>query len=169
MKSLIAPLLNAEQCAACKFCCTFAAFEAWETPLFSADEVNRISRKYGPFSVKQTEDGAFTLDLSSYWKINGEKAYAPCPFLDSAKGCVLSDSDKPFDCKIWPLRIMKKDENLVIALTPTCREINKLPVETVKQFVLNGAGECIYNTAEQFPAIIKPYKKDFPILMEKRI
>ena len=78
---------------------------------------------------------------------------------------MLRDEEKPLDCKIWPLRIMKKDNETIIALTPTCKEINKLPLETVRDLVRSGLGEFIKGEAEKMPWIIKEYRENFPELM----
>ena len=90
---------------------------------------------------------------------------AACDYLDEHKGCILSQEDKPFDCKIWPLRIMRKGDRLVIALTPTCPSIGREPSEELKELVNNGLGEVIYNYAKENPFIIKEYKEGFPIIM----
>jgi Fe-S-cluster containining protein len=169
MKSLLSPILTSGQCASCKFCCSFAAFEAWETPLFSKENIGRISKTYGSFPVKKTGGSSYTLDLSSWWKEHGEKEYAPCPFLDPQCGCMLPEEEKPFDCKIWPLRVMRKNGQLVIALTPTCEEINKIPLERVKTLIeKKGIGKIIFDEAEKMPDMIKEYREGFPVLMEKK-
>lgn len=90
---------------------------------------------------------------------------AACDYLDEHKGCILSQEDKPFDCKIWPLRIMRKGDRLVIALTPTCPSIGREPSEELKELVNNGLGEVIYNYAKENLFIIKEYKEGFPIIM----
>ena len=90
---------------------------------------------------------------------------AACDYLDAHKGCILTQEDKPFDCKIWPLRIMRKGDRLVIALTPTCPSIGREPSEELKELVNNGLGEVIYNYAKENPFIIKEYKEGFPIIM----
>jgi hypothetical protein len=169
MKSLLSPILTAGQCAACKFCCSFAAFEAWETPLFSKENVQRISKTYGSFSVRKAGSSSYTLDLSLWWKEHGEKEYAPCPFLDPQQGCILPEEEKPFDCKIWPLRVMRKDGNLVIVLTPTCVQINKIPIARVKDLVENErTGKIIFEEARKMPDMIKEYHEGFPVLMGKK-
>ena len=87
--------------------------------------------------------------------------------LDVHKGCILSDEDKPFDCKIWPLRIMRKDEKLVIAFTPTCAALGTTPSEDMVKLVKEGIGDKIYEYASEHPFIIKDYKEGFPVIMEK--
>ncbi len=167
MISYLSSLLKPSQCAQCKFCCLFERPEAWETPLFSSSEVTALKKKYGSFDVKAVGH-SFTLDLENIYKTKSDEELAPCPFLDSEKGCVLSDEEKPFDCKIWPLRIMKKENNLVIALTPTCVELNKVPFEDIKSLVVdNGLGELIFDKAEKMQDMIKDYRDGFPVLMIK--
>lgn len=89
-------------------------------------------------------------------------------FLDPDKGCTLSYEDKPFDCKIWPLRIMKKDDEYVIALTPTCPSIGKEPSDELQKLVDDGLGDVIYDYAKTHPFIIKDYKEGFPVLMVRK-
>jgi Fe-S-cluster containining protein len=170
MTSLLLPILSPSQCSSCKFCCSFAEFEAWEAPLFSAQQIKTLTKKYGPFSIKSVGN-AFTLDFTKYYESHSDiehNAYAPCPFL-SDHGCILTDEEKPFDCKIWPLRIMhiSKENRTVLALTPTCVEINKLPIEDIRYFVeTSRIMQAIANEAKKLPEIIKEYREGFPILGE---
>ena len=88
----------------------------------------------------------------------------PCTFLNPHKGCILKAEDKPFDCSIWPLRIMDKDGELVIALTPTCPAIGATPRRELIELVKNGLGEKIFEYAKAHPEIIKKYRDGFPII-----
>lgn len=176
---MLSKILSKETCADCKFCCSFRRCSLWETPIFPEDTIRKLG---GEFDVEQ-KDGY------SYGKMNFEGRYstddaeeeAACPYLDAHKGCVLSDEDKPFDCKIWPLRIMRvrkpeeaKEEDgpiegaskLVIALTPTCPAINKVDIEKVRKLVEEELGSVIYEYACQHPYIIKEYRENFPVLAE---
>lgn len=172
MKSLLLPILTPQQCSLCKFCCSFAEFEAWETPLFTSVQIAALIQKYGDFPVKKAGDHSWTFDFSSYYNAHPTTDnYFACPFLRKDGGCILTDEEKPFDCKIWPLRIMKiqatqsNKPQLVIALTPTCSEINKRPLEEVKAFVeKSGIAQTIASQAAQMPDMIKEYHTDFPIL-----
>src|SRR5574344_2236452 len=169
MTSLLLPILSPSQCSSCKFCCSFAEFEAWEAPLFSKERVEELTKKYGSFSTKSVGN-AFTLDFTEYYKKHSDtkhNAYAPCPFL-SDHGCILTDEEKPFDFKIWPLRIMRmENDKIVLALTPTCDAINKLPIEDIKYFVKTSRiMDCIADKAATMSEIIKNYRKGFPILAE---
>jgi hypothetical protein len=88
----------------------------------------------------------------------------PCTFLDPHKGCILKAEDKPFDCSIWPLRVMEKGGELVIALTPTCPTIGAMPRPELVELIKNGLGAKIFEYAKTHPYIIKEYREGFPII-----
>ncbi len=104
------------------------------------------------------------MQLQGKYSTDDPAEEAACEFLDEEKGCVLGEEDKPFDCKIWPLRIMKKDDMLVIALTPTCPAISSLPGGVMKQLVGDGLGQQIYDYAKQHPFIVKEYREGFEVM-----
>lgn len=157
---MLSKILSKEECAVCRFCCSFRRQSAWETPLFTKEKVNELRKKYGDFEVKEYGD-SYTLELESMYKTDSEDEEAPCPFLDAQKGCILSDEDKPFDCKIWPLRVMDNNGNKEIVLTPTCPSINKKPVDEVKKLVKEGLGRKIFEYADNMPDMVKKYREDF--------
>ena len=166
MKSLLSPVLSAQQCASCRFCCTFLRSEAWETPVFSEKELLTLSASYGPLSVLR-RDGAFTYDLSAYWLRHGPDSYAPCPFLDKDRGCMRDEAHKPFDCKIWPLRVMRMESgSVVIVLDTACRVLDASHTEQMKDFVVGSAAEEIAREAFRNPSMIKDYSGGLPVLLD---
>ena len=84
--------------------------------------------------------------------------------MDEHKGCELNAEEKPFDCSIWPLRIIRVEDKLKVALTPTCLAINKVPLEKVKTLVKRELGQKIHEQAQLHPDMVKEFKKDFIIL-----
>jgi hypothetical protein len=158
---MLSSLLTKKQCAACKFCCSFRRQSLWETPLFPPEVVEKLSlpNEYGV--VGEFRDGQIV--LGSY-KTDDPEEEVPCTFLDPHKGCILKPEDKPFDCSIWPLRIMRKDGELVIALTPTCPSIGAVPNQSFVDLVKSGLGEKIFEYAKTHPYIIKNYREGFPII-----
>lgn len=161
---MLSKILSKEQCADCGFCCVFRRTSIWETPLFPKSVIDKLKIEYKKSKFVSVGD-LYTIDLSKEYKTEADDEEAPCFFLNNKKGCMLNDDEKPLDCKIWPLRIMRDGKHLVIALTPTCKEINELPIETVKEFVQSGIGEYIRDKAIEMPDIIKEYRNDFPIIM----
>ena len=168
---MLSKILSKEECAQCKFCCAFRRCSAWETPLFEKDKINGLMDKYGKFDIRDVDDApdSCTLELRGLYKTDSEDEEAPCHFLDADKGCILNDDEKPFDCKIWPLRVMKKsDGDIVIALTPTCPAINKLPVSIVKNLVNEELRDIIMEEAERNPNMIKEYVDGFEVMWKMR-
>ena len=162
---MLSKILSKETCGQCRFCCAFRRCSLWETPYFEKKVVDKYSGHelvFNTFKMNDLEYGM--LNYEGKYHTNDSEEEAKCGFLCSETGCVLNDEEKPFDCKIWPLRIMRKDEKLVIALTPTCPAINKYSSMDMKNFVEEGIGDVIYEYAMAHPYIIKEYRDGFPVL-----
>lgn len=97
-----------------------------------------------------------TVELSHLYKTDDPEEEAPCPFLDSSKGCILPPELKPFDCSIWPFRAVRVNENqLAVALMPTCSAVNKVPREKITELLKSGLGKKILDYAKEKPDIVK--------------
>lgn len=158
---MLSRVLSRSSCAACKFCCSFRWQSLWETPLFLPEVVEKLSKPNEYGVVGEFCDGQIVL---GGYKTADPEEEVPCTFLDPQKGCILKPEDKPFDCSIWPLRIMRKDGELVIALTPTCPSIGAVPSQALVNLVKNGLGNKIFEYAKAHPYIIKEYREGFPII-----
>ena len=129
--------------------------------------VHRVQRVPQTESQGRNPAEYYRYDLSNNYKMDDSEEEAPCPYL-SETGCVLSADEKPWDCKIWPLRVMKKDGEIVIALTPTCPEINKMEIAEVQKFVEENLKEDLFSYAEAHPYLVKKYHEGFPVLAVKQ-
>ena len=165
---MLSSILSKKQCAACKFCCSFRRQSLWETPLFPPEIAEKLSKanEYGVVGeFAATGDGdACRLVLENKYRTADPEEEVPCTFLDSKCGCILKPEDKPFDCSIWPLRVMNKDSQLVIALTPTCPTIGAVPSQALTELVKSGLGQKILAYAKSHPYIVKEYRVGFPII-----
>jgi hypothetical protein len=172
---MLSSILSKTSCAACKFCCSFRRQSLWETPLFPPEVAEKLSREneygvVGEFAQAgrdgQNVQDACRLVLENNYRTDAPEEEVPCTFLDPQKGCILNGDDKPFDCSIWPLRIMNKDGKLVIALTPTCSAIGAVPSQALVELVQGGLGEKIFEYAKTHPYIVKEYHQGFPVIQE---
>ena len=168
---MLSSILSKHQCAACKFCCSFRRQSLWETPLFPPEVAEKLSKpnEYGVVGefcavVDPQKSCAGRLVLENNYRTADPEEEVPCTFLDPERGCILKPEDKPFDCSIWPLRIMNKDGELVIALTPTCPSIGAVPSQALIELVKSSLGEKILEYAKKHPYIIKEYRAGFPII-----
>ena len=158
---MLSKILSRKTCAACKFCCSFRRQSLWETPLFSPEIAEKLQKTNEYGIVGEFSDGKIIL---KGYRTDDPEEEVPCTFLDPERGCLLKPEDKPFDCSIWPLRIMDKDGELVIALTPTCPAIGAVPNQALIDLVKNGLGEQIFEYAKTHPYIVKRYREGFPII-----
>ena len=158
---MLSSILSKTTCAACKFCCSFRRQSLWETPLFPPGVAEKLSKPNEYGVVGEFRDGQIIL---GGYRTDDSEEEVPCTFLDPQKGCILKAEDKPFDCSIWPLRIMDKGGKLVIALTPTCPAIGAVPNQALIDLVKNDLGEHIFEYAKTHPYIIKEYREGFPVV-----
>ncbi len=94
---MLSKILSKEDCKNCKFCCSFRRQSVWESPF----------------------------QLSTAFKTEDPNEEVPCDYLDKNSGCTLSEKEKPFDCKIWPFRVMEENEKIYVTIATTCPAINK--------------------------------------------
>lgn len=158
---MLSRILSKQDCARCRFCCSFRRTSLWETPIFTAENIEAIRISHPEYlkELKISEKNGLlcaTYDLSNKYKTENHEEEVYCPFLDPSSGCILSLEEKPFDCKIWPLRAIKlQDGRSCVALTPTCRVINSLDFEEVKSFVSDFLEKEILLYADRHPFLYK--------------
>lgn len=153
-------ILSPADCADCRICCVFDRYDLWETPVIPK-EMKENLEELDP-SVRFIEKGEGFL-----FRMNpDEEGLYYCPMLTET-GCSLRDS-KPFECKIWPYRVMDMGGTLVIGVASICPTMyNKKLSALVNELKENGLAERIFAEAEKYPDIIKPYSESYPVLAVK--
>lgn len=152
-------ILSGESCAKCQLCCIFDKYDIWETPVVSDELYEKIKNEYPEAEFIEKNGG------ERIFKCIPDGELFNCPMLDKSTGCKLGD-EKPFDCRIWPYRIMEFGGKRVITIASICPEMYKKPLsELVAELEENGLAEKIWNEANLRPKIVKPYQKGYPILL----
>ena len=159
---MLRSVLSPEDCAKCRFCCSFRRQSLWETPLFDPNTAKRLSEQYSEAKFKPAANGWYTIDIDDKYVTDDPEEEALCPFNKS--GCVLSGSDKPFDCSIWPLRVMPDGDELAICLTPTCPVISSNPLSVMQELADSDIGSKVLEYARSHPEIVKERHEGFPVL-----
>ena len=151
-------ILKSSDCASCRVCCVFDKYDLWETPVLDGELKNRVSERFPRLSFVEKGDGwLFRMEES-------EDELYYCPALDRNSGCILGD-DKPFDCKIWPYRIMSLGGKRVISIASICPTMYAKPLsELCGELERDGLAEKIFAFADSHPDIVKPYENGYPIL-----
>lgn len=154
-------ILSPADCADCRICCVFDRYDLWETPTIPS-EMKESLEELNP-SLKFIKKGkSYIFRMSP----DDEGLYY-CPMLTET-GCSLRDS-KPFECKIWPYRIMNFNGSLVIGVASICPTMyNKRLSELVRELKENNLAERIFEAAKKCPDMIKPYSESYPILLVER-
>ncbi len=161
---MLSGILSKEDCSKCKICCEFDDSDLWETPVIYEDGMKSILEINPAQEFLEKDFGGGKLRLLKLHK--QDDSLYPCTMLDRTKGCMLGKNNKPFDCKIWPLRVMKKGKKTVIALSPVCPVIAEKPIADVKAVAEDLADE-IFAQAKLHPEIVKDYIDCYKILVEE--
>lgn len=155
---MLKEILTTKSCAECRLCCVFDSTDTWELPILEAENITAV------LAVKPDaviENGTFTAP-----KLSDSELFA-CPVLGEM-GCMLPREKRPFDCRIWPFRMMKGENGkTVIAVSDLCESMAKYSDEELCAFLDKGLGEKIFVYAENHPAHIKPMTKGYRVLRSR--
>ncbi len=155
-------ILSPKTCAGCRICCIFDKYDVWETPVISEELKERILSERDDISfVSRGGTGAYIFNMDKCWDDKDELFY--CPALDKQKGCTLGEN-KPFDCKIWPYRVMELGDKRVITVASICPDMYSKPLKELVDELDGGLGTAIADYVKKCPAIVKPYEHGYPVL-----
>lgn len=166
---MLSDLISKKDCANCQFCCVFKETSLWEVPTFPEDTINRIAKevKSADVVINKGEKCSYGhFDLSKKYSSNDPNEEVACPCLDSQTGCTLSDEYKPFECKLWPFRVMKKDGRNVIAVSIACPAVKKWECEWLRSFADSKLKAPVKDYIKTHPYIIKDIQKGYLALLE---
>lgn len=155
---MLKKILSGKSCAECRLCCIFDRYDIWETPVFNEEIKNRI-KQLRPGTEFVTKDGGYIFKADN---IGADQLFS-CPALTET-GCILGD-DKPFDCRIWPYRIMEVGGRRAITIASICDELYNRPLSQLVGFLKEGLAEAIFSYADSHPEIMKPYYEGYPVLL----
>jgi len=165
---MLSELMSKATCAECKYCCSFKRTSLWEVPTFPADKLKKLA-KDADCKVVTDKCGSKSFaycDLSGEYLTKDPAEEAPCPFLDENTGCVLSDDDKPFDCKLWPFRVVRKGDHLFLAISIACPSIMTWELEHLRAYAEEHLRGPVRAYTDKNPYIIKDLKEGYIALIE---
>ena len=160
---MISHIITPEHCAACRLCCQFTRPSRWETPALTPVQVTSLRKRDIP--LIRREDGSDTFALR-YRKDATPDACAPCPLLDPGTGCTMPRKERPVECRIWPLRLMHTENDLLcIALYRDCPALRDK--NTRENLIREATGPLfpfLQRLAEEFPAAVRPLHPAYDIV-----
>lgn len=158
VKDMIKKILKGSSCAACRMCCIFDRYDVWETPLFEENTMNKVKSAV-PNAEFAKKGCGYVLNVG---KMTGDELFS-CPAL-AENGCILGD-EKPFDCRIWPFRIMELDGCRVIAVSSLCDEVHGQSHDSLRTFLKEGLATEIFAYADKFPEAVHQFYDNYSVLL----
>lgn len=156
---MLKEILSPNSCKSCRMCCVFDREDVWEIPVFSKEKYASLLKEMPEAALKQVSDNGWVFEMKF-----DEEGLTYCPAL-SENGCTLKES-KPFDCKIWPFRVMERGGEILLTLAPLCEAVNRLDEAVLEQFAAKLA-PTVFAEAEKNPSIVKPYTDGYKIFAVK--
>lgn len=157
---MLSKILSKSSCAKCRVCCVFDKYDVWETPVINDALRGKIEKSYPEqkFVSKGEKSSLFIMEPAA-------DGLFYCPMLTET-GCALGD-EKPFDCRIWPFRIMRVGGLRAITLSPVCESVFSLPMKEIFDFAKELAPK-VFAYADENPDIVKDYEEGYPIILTER-
>lgn len=112
-------VLSHETCAGCRICCSFVKEDAWESPVFSEEDMKKILALGIESSKFQEKEEQGRKVYTANYDFEMDSQILLCPCLDEKKGCMLG-KDKPFECSIWPVRIFENENGAYLGVASAC-------------------------------------------------
>ncbi len=159
---MLTKLLSRATCADCRLCCVFDRYDIWETPILSQEVKERAEALLPDAEFVRKGESSYLFRIRTL----EEGDLFHCPLLDPQKGCMMGEN-KPFDCQIWPFRIMEVDGKQAVTIAPICDAMMQQPIGTLLAFLKEGLADTIFTYVAQHPDVVKPYDPMYPILMWK--
>ncbi len=159
---MLTKLLKRETCAECRLCCVFDSSDIWETPVISEEVRHRIENILPEVEFLSKGEKSYLFRIRHLDE--GDLFY--CPILTDT-GCRLG-TEKPFDCQIWPYRVMEVEGKIAITIAPICEAMMRVSLGELTGLLKESLADVIFRYAQDNPDIIKPYDPMYPILLWKR-
>lgn len=159
---MLTKMLSRSTCAACRLCCQFDASDIWELPVLPPETVVAVQQKLP--DVKLVPVGAEQTFAAP--PLEGEELFA-CPML-TVHGCGLSEQEKPFDCQVWPFRLMQTENGKIgIAISELCSGMQSYSDAQLQAFLQEGLADTMFAYAEQHPAHVKPWMDGYRMILQQ--
>lgn len=147
-------------CSECKLCCNFHRNTAWETPSLQDEQIFLMHEMCIPLQKRSDGTTSFYLHFTS----DSLDEVVNCPLLDTCTGCIIPREQRPFECRIWPLRIMKKGRTKIIGIYENCPALTGDNFEKLKNFALTELLPQILSFASRHPEIMRNFNSAYKII-----
>lgn len=163
---MLTHIFSPNTCAHCRLCCNFCQRSAWETPFLEPELAAQLEQKGFPLTTRPHGAKSFALSFAT----SHPDENCNCPLLDTSAGCILPREKRPFECRVWPIRLMFDEQHqLCIACYKDCPAL--LHPDSWHKLVDYATGELLptlLDYAERFPESIRPLDAHYTIIWRNK-
>lgn len=164
---MLSKILSSKKCASCCNCCVFHEESRWEAPVAAKEQAEKIKEKLHNESAVSLCGNRYLLQTVPRESLPFEGAEPfRCAALDEESGCLLGPEEKPFDCSLWPLRVMRKNNKLFITIARGCSSVDDAFIQKVHILLEEGLQQRILEEINKNPDIIKECAPNYIELAE---
>lgn len=159
---MLTHIFSPATCAQCRLCCHFCQRSAWETPFLESELAALLEQNGVPLMTRPNGSKSFALHFTS----NDPEENCNCPLLDTAAGCTLPREKRPFECRVWPIRLMHDEQHqLCIAYYSHCPALQTPDTrQKLIHYATNELLPILLDYAERFPKSIRPLDYHYSII-----
>lgn len=159
---MLKKVLSSEDCAACRNCCVFQEESRWETPVLTREKAEAVKKALNRQDCVLPYENSFVLaSVEREGELPPGAEPYKCVALNEEQGCVLTEREKPFDCSLWPVRVMRKEDRVYIMLAEGCHTVDGTFIEKINKLLQEGLKEQILKEIKINPDIVKPYTDNY--------
>lgn len=162
---MLTHIFNSSACARCRLCCNFRPASVWETPFLEEALCEQLRSRGIPLCTRPNGSRSFCLSF----RTNAADETADCPLLDPATGCTLPRAERPFECRVWPLRLMQDESGMLcIGCYTACPALRD--AETLKRLTTYACGELLpvlLDYARRFPQSVRALHPAYTLLWKQ--
>ena len=159
---MLTSIFTPATCSSCKLCCNFCPASSWETPYLENKLADQLEARGIALTTRPNGSRSFAL----HFHMNDPQETCNCPLLNPDSGCTLPRAERPFECRVWPLRLMYTPEGaLCIACYDSCPALNT--PEAKKAMHDYATGELLpvmLQYAAEHPQSIRPFNPNYSVL-----
>lgn len=157
---MLTGIFTPTDCAVCKLCCNFHHSSAWETPALAEEQIFLLQELCVP--LEKRADGTTSFYL--HFETESQDEVANCPMLNPSSGCMLPREQRPFECRIWPVRVMKQNSTLVVGIYEKCPALANGGFEKLKEHTLEKLLPQILDYARRHPRAVREFDSAYKII-----
>ena len=153
---MLTSVLPPSACASCRLCCNFSRPSAWETPALEPEVAEHL-RALGIPLVER--NGAMTIALE--FATENPQECALCPLLNTKSGCTLPREQRPLECRLWPLRLMRGEQGeLLLTCYTACPGLASVPRKRLLELA-DSLRSLLFAHARRCPASVRPLHPNY--------